>query len=311
MADVFISYAHADAAIAAAVAHGLEERGYTTWRYEEKSRLGGSYLERIGREIRSCRAALFVISHASLASPQCKGELVRAHELDKPLLPMRRDISHEDLLRLSDDWAMALKGAVTADITDATAAAMADEAVAVLREQNIEPLGGGPPPAASPLKRLSRGAVHGLPPKDLPLGAMVAGIVGVLGVPYTLYHFGHALWPGQDPEGWVLTHFHGFRTATILANFVGIIQNGLLVRGAMLAHRGDPKGGPLLRTVSKTMLIAIGLWFLVCLFSFSGRNVPPGLVSGAFNAALVAAVPSAAIFALYRKSGQAPAPANP
>lgn len=88
MADVFISYAHQDADIA----HDLEARGYTTWRYEAKSLLGGSYLERIDREIEGCRAALFVISAASLASPQCKSETVRAHELGKPLLPLRRDI---------------------------------------------------------------------------------------------------------------------------------------------------------------------------------------------------------------------------
>ncbi len=301
MADVFISYAHGDASIAETVARRLEERGYTTWRYEDKSKLGGSYLERIGREIRGCRAALFVISNASLGSPQCKAELVRAHELAKPLLPLRRDISHEDLIRVSDEWGMALKGAVTAEVTTETAPAMADEAVSVLREQGIEPRD-GPAKPASPLRRLSRGAVRGLPTKDMPIGAAVAGIVGLLGVPYTLFHLSRALSPGQDAEGWVLTHFSTFRTATILVNLAGVVQNALLIRGALLAYRRDPRGGPLLRKVSLSMLATIAAWFLVALVSFSGRNVPSGLVGGAFNAALVAAVPSGVVFALFRRS---------
>ena len=206
MADVFISYAHGDADIAAAVAAGVEQKGYTTWRYEDKSRLGGSYLERIGREIRQCRAALFVISSASLASPQCKAELIRAHELGKPLLPLRRGISHEDLVRSSDEWGLALKGAVTAEVTPETAAAMADEAVAVLHEQSIEP-GTAPAPRRGRPRRCaaSRAARSTASrPRTFRSARSWPAIVGVLGILYTLYHLGHALSPPRDAEGWVI-----------------------------------------------------------------------------------------------------------
>lgn len=310
MADVFISYAHGDAEIAAAVAAGLEQRGYTTWRYEDKSRLGGSYLERIGREIRQCRAALFVISRTSLESPQCRAELVRAHELGKPLLPLRRDITHEDLVRGSDEWGLALKGAVTAEVTPDTAGAMAEEAAAVLKEQGIEP-GQAQAPAAptSPLRRLSRGAIHGIAPRDVPLGAVVAGIVGALGILYTLYSLGRVLSPARDAEGWVLANFPTFRTATILVNLAGIVQNGLLLYGVNLARRRDPRAGPLLRRVSLSMLVTIGLWFFVAFVSFSGSSVPNGsaILGGAFSAALVAAVPSGLVFALFRRGASTPA----
>lgn len=308
MADVFISYAHGDADIAAAVAAGVEQKGYTTWRYEDKSRLGGSYLERISREIRQCRAALFVISPTSLASPQCKAELIRAHELGKPLLPLRRGISHDDLVRASDEWGLALKGAVTAEVTPETAAAMADEAVAVLHEQSIEPATA--PTAAtlptSPLRRLSRGAVHGIAPADISLGAAVAGIIGVLGILYTFYHLGHALSPPRDAEGWVMMNFGSFRTATALVNLIGLVQNILLVYGARLAYRRDPRAGPFIRKVALSMLVAIGVWLLVAFASFSGRSVPNGaaLLGQAFYGAVVAAVPAGIVYGLFRRSGR-------
>jgi hypothetical protein len=308
MADVFISYSHAEAGIAAAVAAGLEARGYTTWRFEEKSRLGGSYLERIAKEIRECRAALFVISASSLASPQCKAELVRSHELGKALLPLRCGISHADLVASSDEWGLALKGAVTAEVTPETADAVAGEAAATLREQRVLP---GEPPAlpGSPLARLSRGAVRGIAPKDTPLGGAVAAIVGGLGLPYTLYHLARAFSPpAGDPEAWVLATFPGFRSATLLVNAAGALQNALLLYGAWLVHRRDARGGPLLRKVSLSMLITVGLWLLVALALFSGPAatadpaIHSALIGGAITAALFALAPSSLVFALFRRS---------
>ncbi len=299
MADVFISYAHTDADIAAAVAAGLEARGYSTWRYQEKSKLGGSYLKRIGTEIRECRAALFVVSAASLASTQCEAELVRAHELGKSLLPLRRGITHDELVGASETWAMALKGAVTAEVTPETASAMAEEAASVLHEQKIDP--GAPVEKASPLRRLSRGTIGGS--AAVPLRAVVAGVVGVLGVPYTLHHLGRALSPGADAEGWVLSHFGGFRVATVLVNGAGVLQNALLLYGAWLLYRRQARGAPLLRGVSLSMLVTIGVWLLVALASFSGTSVPNGsaLSGGAITAALVAGIPSGIVFALFRR----------
>ena len=312
MADVFISYAHGDAEIAASVAARLEAVGYTTWRYEEKSRLGGSYLERIAKEIRGCRAALFVISAASLASPQCKAELVRAHELSKPLLPLRRGISHEDLVRSSDEWGLALKGAVTEEVTLETAAAVADDAAAVLREQGVEP--GGPPSLPSTSGRNARGAAPATAPKAASPGTAIAAILGGLGLPYTLYHLGRTLSPpAGSPESWVFSTFGSFRTATLLVNAAGVAQNALLLWSAWLAHRRDPRGGPLLRKVSLSMLVTVGLWLLVALAIFSGRAaaaaVPDAanrsaLFAGAITAALIAAVPSALVFFLFRHGGR-------
>lgn len=301
MADVFISYAHVDADIAAEVAAGLEARGYTTWRYQEKSRLGGSYLKRIGTEIRECRAALFVVSAASLASSQCEAELVRAHELGKSLLPLRRGITHDELVGASETWAMALKGAVTAEVTPETAPAMAEEAASVLHEQKIDP--GAPAGKGSSLRRLSRGTIGGGGSGAAPVRALVAGVVGGLGVPYTLYHLGRALSPGADAEGWVLSHFGGFRVATVLVNGAGVLQNALLLYGAWLLYRRQARGAPLLRGVSLSMLVTIGLWLLVALASFSGASVPNGsaLAGGAITAALVAGIPSGLVFALFRR----------
>ncbi len=305
MADVFISYAHQDADIAQAIAHELETRGYTTWRYEAKSLLGGSYLERIDREIEECRAALFVISAASLASPQCKSETVRAHELGKPLLPLRRDISHDALVQQSRTWSMALKGAVTAAVTLETAAAMAGEAASVLKEQGIRP---GEPTAARPSRPIT------LPPpaaKATPIGAWVAAAFATLGLPYCLLHLSRALSPdARTPEGWVLATFSGFRTATTFVNLAGIAQNSLFLYGAWLAYRRDARAPALMRKVALSVFATVGLWLVVSLMSFSaGAAAIPdpanrgALVQGTITAAIVAVAPSAIVFALFRRKG--------
>ena len=315
MADVFISYAHQDADIAHALAEELEARGYTTWRYEAKSLLGGSYLERIDREIEGCRAALFVISAASLASPQCKSETVRAHELGKPLLPLRRDIAHDALMKESRTWSMVLKGAVTAAVTPETAAAMAGEAASVLKEQGIRP-GEGTAPRESRPAAAFRAPAPAPGTGPVPIGAWLAAAFGALGLPYCLLHLSRSLSPNAGtPEGWVLTTFSGFRTATTFVNLAGIVQNALFLYGAWLAYRRDARAAPLVRKVALSAFATVGLWFLVAMTSFSGGHavqaIPDpanrsALVSGTIVAAVLAIAPSGILYAIFRRKGAAP-----
>ena len=300
MADLFISYAHHDSDLVKELSPALEAAGYSTWYYEDKGSIGASYLLQIDEEIERCQAVVVVISPDSVSSDQVSKEVVRAHEAKKKFIPVRRDISHEEFQKRQPEWRMAFGAAVSAEVPPEGTAPIVPRIVDGLRKLGVQP-GGTPSQDSSPLRRLSRGAVHGLSAKDSKLGALVAGIVGGLGLPYTLQQLSHVLSPAPGSPEAGLAVFPGFRTATILVNLAGVVQNALLLYGAWLAHRRDARGGPLIRVVSLSMLVTVSVWLLVALSSL--QRVPGG-PQAAIGAALIALVPSGIVFALFRRAGR-------
>ena len=310
MADVFISYCHQDADVVARLARGLEDRGYSIWRYEEKSRLGGSYLARIDKEIEACRAALFVISEASLASPQCASELFRAHELGKPLLPFRRGLSHAELMERSREWRMALKGAVTAEVSPETAAGMVDETAAVLDEQGIRP--DDPPALTPPNRHRPAGAVRtaiSRPAARPQAGAVAAIVVGVLGIPYCLSNLKLLFAPPPgSPSEWMMGTFPVLHAASLLVNFAGVAQNVLLVAIGWSTRRGDGSGVARLRKVALSIIATAGAWLFIGIGSVAGSKnamlenpaARSGLIGGLALTSLFAFVPAGLLLWLLR-----------
>ncbi len=313
MADVFISYAHQDGEIVRELSPALEAAGYTTWYYEDKGAVGASYLLQIDQEIERCHAVVVVISPDSVGSDQVSKEVIRAHESRKKFIPVRHGLTHDEFQRRQPEWRMAFGAAVSAEVPPEGARAMAGRIVAGLKKLGVEP--GGPPALpSSPLRRLSRGAIKGLPATDTGLGGIVAGIVGLLGIPWALFYLLKALTPPEGTAGgFVLSTFPGFRTATILLNLAGLAQNALLLYGAWLLRRKDARGAPLLKKVSVSMLATVGLWLLVSLASFTGesarRAIPDansrsGLVVATIVAGMIALVPSGLVFGLFRNAGK-------
>lgn len=94
MSDIFISHVEEDEGIAQEIARGLESAGYTTWYYERKGVPGLSYLVQTGQAIEKSKASVLVISRDSLGSKQITKEVDRAHECDKPFIPLLRDVTH-------------------------------------------------------------------------------------------------------------------------------------------------------------------------------------------------------------------------
>lgn len=313
MADVFISYAHEDGEIVKELSPALEAAGYSTWYYEDKGAVGASYLLQVDQEIERCHAVIVLISPESVGSDQVSKEVIRAHEARKKFIPVRRGISHADFQARQPEWRMAFGAAVSAEVPEEGVRAVAPRIVEGLERLGVQP-GGPPATPSSPLRRVSRAVASGKPGLDSGLGSVVAAIVGALGLPYALFQLSAVLSPtAGTPAAWVLAAFPGFRTVTLLVNAAGAVQNALLLYGAWLVRRRDPRGAPLVRTVAITMLAAVGLWLLVSLSAFTGadaraRIVDPaarsGLVQATVKAGLIALVPSALVFAFFRNAGR-------
>lgn len=73
MAGVFLSYAHEDAAIARALAKGLEASGLDVW-WDHQLRSGVEYARRIERELADCSAVVVLWSEHSILSSWVRDE---------------------------------------------------------------------------------------------------------------------------------------------------------------------------------------------------------------------------------------------
>jgi tetratricopeptide (TPR) repeat protein len=116
MSDVFISHVKEDSDTAQEIARGLESAGYTTWYYERDSVAGVSYLLTTKRAIEESRAVLVIISSASLGAPQMTKEVVRAHESDKPFIPLLRGVTHDEFQQRQPEWREAMGAAASLEI---------------------------------------------------------------------------------------------------------------------------------------------------------------------------------------------------
>ncbi len=113
MPDVFISYAQEDTEIAEALAAGLEEEGFSTWRYEADVGAGDDYLLSTRHNIEACKAFLLLISPSGVDSDQIDKEVVRAHECRKPFVPVLYRIDYDEFGERQPKWQQAI-GSATA-----------------------------------------------------------------------------------------------------------------------------------------------------------------------------------------------------
>lgn len=82
MADVFLSYARADAAAAARIARELGKRGWSVW-FDRELPAHRDYSDVIASELESAAAVLVLWSQASIESQWVRSEANRARELGK------------------------------------------------------------------------------------------------------------------------------------------------------------------------------------------------------------------------------------
>jgi hypothetical protein len=118
MAQLFISYVEEDAAIAQALASEFESAGYSTWRYQRDSVPGPSYLLQTSAAIDESEAVILVISTHSLKSHQVSREIVRAHESQKPIIPLLLGVTHGQLRSQQPEWRQAIGAAAALSLDE-------------------------------------------------------------------------------------------------------------------------------------------------------------------------------------------------
>lgn len=143
MADIFISHVEEDAQIALEIVRGLEAAGYTVWYYERDSVPGLSYLVQTGQAIEQSRAVLLIITVHSLGSNQVSSEVVRAHEVGKPFIPVLSQVSHSQFQTRQPLWRQAIGSASSIAIPPEGVAAIIPRIVGGLSALGIEGKGKG------------------------------------------------------------------------------------------------------------------------------------------------------------------------
>ncbi len=142
MRHVFISYVQEDDPIALEIAAGLESAGYSTWYYKRDCVPGPSYLVQTGQAIEESFAVVLVISPNSLGSHQVTKEVVRAHEANKPFIPVLRDIEFPEFQQRQPEWREALGSATSIRIPAGGVSEAIPRIVGGLKSLGLQPAGG-------------------------------------------------------------------------------------------------------------------------------------------------------------------------
>lgn len=85
--DVFLSYAHSDAPLAAGLKASLEARGVRCWFDAQQLVAGADWRTEIGRGLAASKAVVFLATPKSVASPWCRKELLLGRSLGLLVCP--------------------------------------------------------------------------------------------------------------------------------------------------------------------------------------------------------------------------------
>lgn len=82
---IFVSYAHKDDAEVAPIVGYLQKRGYNVW-FDGGIKPGKDWDEVLKKKVESCSCFLCFISEHSMSSSECRKEIVRARNANRPLI---------------------------------------------------------------------------------------------------------------------------------------------------------------------------------------------------------------------------------
>jgi hypothetical protein len=154
MGHIFISHAEEDARVATELARLLGEAGYSTWHYEQDSKLGLSYLAQIAQAVEEAGAFVLVISRSAFRSPHVDREVTRAIDYRKPIIPLLYRIRHEEFQREKPDWSFAIGAAVSLQLPKNNVTAVVPEVVDCLKKLGVGAAEGTGPHGPSPPRGL-------------------------------------------------------------------------------------------------------------------------------------------------------------
>ena len=159
----FISHVEENRATAEAIVGGLQSAGYKAWSYELSSVPGPTYLLQVMNAIEQASAVILVISPQALGSHQVAREIEAAHELDRPIIPVLQDITHEKYLQHRPEWRLALGAYTSIEIPREGVDAIMPKIVGGLQAFGVEPGELSPlstPPPSSPSRPGLADALH-------------------------------------------------------------------------------------------------------------------------------------------------------
>lgn len=87
---IFISYAHKDTELVMPAIEALQAQGYPVW-YDAGIQVGTEWPEYIAEHLLHCSLVVAFISEASIASPNCRQEIVYALDKRKHMITVRLD----------------------------------------------------------------------------------------------------------------------------------------------------------------------------------------------------------------------------
>jgi len=147
--SVFISHVEEDHGTVEEIVRGLQAEGYEAWAYETNTLPGPTYLSQVVEAIEQASAVILVISPQALGSHQVAREIEVAHDMDRPIVPVLKGITHEKFQQRRPDWRLALGGYSSIAIPPDGVPAIMPRIVAGLKALGVAPgASGGPPPAA-------------------------------------------------------------------------------------------------------------------------------------------------------------------
>jgi hypothetical protein len=158
--SIFISHVEENRATAEAIVRGLQSAGYEAWSYELSSVPGPTYLLQVMNAIEQAGAVILVISPQALGSHQVAREIEAAHELDRPIIPVLQDITHEKYLQRRPEWRLALGAYTSIEIPREGVGAIMQKIVGGLQAFGVQP--GGPSTLSTPLPPSRPGHVDSL-----------------------------------------------------------------------------------------------------------------------------------------------------
>lgn len=188
MADVFVSYARADAAVARALAEHLEHEGFSVW-WDRKIPVGEAFDEELGRQLDVSRSVVVLWSGESLRSTWVKNEaaegLAKRALFPAMLEPLRLPFGFRRLQTADlSDWTPTKRHAGLDGLTAALKAALGHSARCVQRSEKIDSTAPAAPPGWF-VYRWRRSIVFRVVVMALPVVVMSVGAVATSQLPVT------------------------------------------------------------------------------------------------------------------------------
>ncbi|HTX21646.1 MAG TPA: toll/interleukin-1 receptor domain-containing protein [Candidatus Aquilonibacter sp.] len=320
MSDLFISHVEEDRGIALEIARGVESAGFTTWYYERDCDGGASYLVQTRQAVVDSQAVLLIVSRNSIGSAQVSREVVRAHESNKPIVPLLHEISDVEYKRRQPEWEEAIGAATSLEIPKGQVGTILPRVLRGLKKMAIEPNGSPtitpkavtetvtPTPSAAPASLKPETISPPVESKRLSPRIVICAILGALGLIGCLGN----LIKTASPTGDLALFYQGFplvQPINLAVNAFNLLTNALLLVGAWMCFQVNPAGFKIVRGVALVILASIAVWIIAVLLTTTTAaawaTVPTAnksaLIMNIFLFALLGAVPTGLILFLFRK----------